>query len=342
MKARNLAKEYKVSAVFAGNYARIGSLALCPSDAHGCPGCAHTVTGPVISGNANVLINGLPVACEGDRGVQAGCCGGNYFVIADGDPDVLINGKKVAKLGSPTKHCGGSGHIVSTSGSINTNDAFMALSDDISITKNGQKLPKSNKPEAGTTIKTGPKGLLMMSPDKNTVLMVLPQTHAVITGNDGNNMVVQLEDGHIMVNGEKTGDKKNLVIESLHEKLMRKGTRFLFSHSKKSSRLIVYEGEVMVQLKKDNATVTVPAGKVYFNDFKLPYTVQDTLAFQSAEVLKTIPKDTAYWQIPKQADETKPAAGEATDYMGLLKQYWYAAAGVVVLLLLLLFRRRKK
>ena len=339
---KKYSKEYKVSTVPSSLYAHIGSMALCPSDAHGCIACAHTVTGPVITGNGNVLIDGMPVACEGDRGVHAGCCGGNSFVITGGDPEVLINGKKVAKIGSSTQHCGGNGHIVSTGSGVSTRDAYMALSDDISITKNGQKLPKSSKPEAGTTIKTGPKGLLMMSPDKNTVLMMLPKTHAVITNNDGNDMVIQLEDGNIMVNGEKADGNKNLVIESLNEKLMRKGTRFLFSHSKESSRLIVYEGEVVVQLKQDNATVTVPAGKVYFNDFKLPYTVKDTLAFQSADVLKTIPKDTAYWKIPEQSETNEATAGKTTDFIGLLKQYWYAAAGVVLLLLLfIVFRRRK-
>ena len=339
---KKYSKEYKVSTVPSSLYAHIGSMALCPSDAHGCIACAHTVTGPVITGNGNVLIDGMPVACEGDRGVHAGCCGGNSFVITGGDPEVLINGKKVAKIGSSTQHCGGNGHIVSTGSGVSTRDAYMALSDDISITKNGQKLPKSSKPEAGTTIKTGPKGLLMMSPDKNTVLMMLPKTHAVITNNDGNDMVIQLEDGHIMVNGEKAENNKNLVIESLNEKLMRKGTRFLFSHSKESSRLVVYEGEVVVQLKQDNATVTVPAGKVYFNDFKLPYTVKDTLAFQSADVLKTIPKDTAYWRIPEKSEAGTATAGKTTDFIGLLKQYWYAAAGVVLLILLIVFRRRKK
>ncbi len=339
---KKYSKEYKVSAVSSSLYAHIGSIAFCPFDAHGCIGCSHAVSGPVITGNGNVLINGMPVACEGDRGVHAACCGGNSFVITDGDPNVLINGKKVAKIGSRTQHCGGGGHIVSTGGSVSSSDAYMALSDDISITKNGQKMPKTSKPETGTTFKTGPKGLLMMSPDKNTVLMVLPKTQAVITNNDGNDMVIQIDDGHVMVNGEKADNNKNLIIESLNEKLMRKGTRFLFSHSKESSRLIVYEGEVEVQLKKDNSRITVPAGKVYYNDFKNPYTIQDTARFQAAEILKSIPKDSASWQLPTSEEGSGATTGETTDYVALLKKYWYAGAAVVVLLLLVIFRRRKK
>lgn len=339
---KKYSKEYKVTTVSSSLYAHIGSMAFCPADAHGCPACPHPVTGPVITGNGNVLIDGMPVACEGDRGVHSGCCGGNNFVITDGDPNVLINGKKAAKIGSTTQHCGGNGHIVSTGGGVNTRDSYMALSNDISITKNGQKLPKNGKPEAGTTIKTGPKGLLMMSPDRNTVMMILPNTGAVITGADGNDLVIEVIEGALFVNGEKANDNKSLVIESIHEKLLRKGTRFLYSHSKDSSRLIVYEGEVEVTLKKENRTVLVPAGKVYFNDFKKPYIVTDTLQFQSAAELMKIPKDSAHWQLPKDDATTKEAASNQPTFLEMVKKYWYIAAGGVVLILLMLYMGKRK
>lgn len=336
-------KEYKVTTVSSNLYAHIGSMAFCPADADGCPGCPHPVTGPVITGNGNVLIDGMPVACEGDRGVHAGCCGGNNFVITDGDPEVLINGKKAAKIGSATQHCGGKGHIVSTVGGVNTRDSYMALSDDISITKNGQKLPKNGKPQAGTTIKTGPKGLLVMSPDRNTVMMIMPNTGAVITGADGNDLVIQLNEGTLFVNGEKADGNKNLVIESINEKLLRKGTRFLYSHSKDSSRLIVYEGEVEVTLKNENRTVLVPAGKVYFNDFKNPYVVADTLQFQSAGELMKIPKDSAYWQLPKDEVITQGTiSNQPAGFLEMVKKYWYFAAGGIGLILLMVFMGKRK
>lgn len=340
---KKYSKEYKVTTVSSSLYAHIGSMAFCPADADGCPGCPHPVTGPVITGNGNVLIDGMPVACEGDRGVHSGCCGGNNFVITDGDPDVLINGKKAAKIGSTTQHCGGNGHIVSTGGGVNTRDSYMALSNDISITKNGQKLPKNGKPRAGTTIKTGQKGLLMISPDRNTVMMILPNSGAVITGADGNDLVIEVIEGALFVNGEKADDNKNLVIESINEKLLRKGTRFLYSHSKDSSRLIVYEGEVEVTLKKENRTVLVPAGKVYFNDFKKPYIVTDTLQFQSAAELMKIPKDSAYWQLPKDDATTKEAASnQPTSFLEMVKKYWYIAAGGVVFILLMVYMGKRK
>jgi uncharacterized Zn-binding protein involved in type VI secretion len=339
---KKYSKEYKVSVVSTSLYAHIGSLAFTTSDAHGCPGCPHSAIGPVITGNGNVLIDGMPVACVGDRGVHSPCCDGNNFVIAEGDPNVLINGKQVAMIGSRTQHCGGSGHIVSTGGRESTSSAYIALSDDISVTKNGQRLPKADKPDAGTTFKTGPKGLLMMSPDKNTVLMLLPESQAVITNNDGKDISINLEHGHVMVNGEKT-DNKKLIIESVHEKLLRKGTRFLFSHSKDSSRLIVYDGEVEVQLKKENSSIIVPAGKVYYNNFKNPFSIKDTFKFQSAAVLMSIPKDSSSWQLPKEQIKTEGVVSEKTaGFLELVKKYWYAAAGAVLLIFTIVYLGKRK
>ncbi len=115
--------QYVAEVVNALDYARVGSMADCPADAHSCPGCPHHVRGPVTTGNIRVLIEGKPAACVGDRGTHeayfdvkassaySGCCGPNSFIIAEGDPDVLIEGKPVAKLGSVTQHCGGMGKI---------------------------------------------------------------------------------------------------------------------------------------------------------------------------------------------------------------------------------------
>ena len=146
-------------------------------------------------------------------------------------------------------------------------------------------------------------------------------------------MSVMLEQGQVFVNSEKAENNKQLLIETFNEKLVKKGTRFLFSHSKDSSRLIVYEGEVEVTLKGDNSTVLVPAGKVYFNDFKNPYSIADTLEFQAASQLMNIPKDSAYWQLPKQeATTTETATDKPAGFLEILKKYWYVGAGVLVLI----------
>ncbi|MEI2739209.1 MAG: PAAR domain-containing protein [Chitinophagaceae bacterium] len=339
---KKYSKEYKVMTVDANRYARVGSYATCPADGHGSMACPFFVTGPVMTGNANVLINGLPVACEGDRGRHAACAGPNTFVITGGDDEVLLNGKRVAKVGSATTHCGGSGHISSVETVVS--DGFAALSKDVTFTnKEGKTITPGSKPAAGTKMITGPNGLVLISPDKNTVMMVLPNCQALITGNDGNSMSVVLEDGQLFINGEAGENNKQLLIETFNEKLVKKGTRFLFSHSKDSSRLIVYEGEVEVTLKNDNRTVLVPAGKVYYNDFKNPYSIADTLQFQSAAQLMAIPKDSAYWQMP-QGDEatTQPAEDEPGNFITLLKKYWYVAIGVLLILLLVVAGRRKK
>lgn len=340
---KKYSKEYKVVTVSSNLYARVGSKSLCQGDSHGTPADPLVCIGPVITGNGNVLIDGMPAACEGDRGVHAACGGPNNFVIVDGDPEVLINGKKAAKLGTLTRHCGGMGRIVSTDGGSGTTDLLKGLSDDISITKNGQKIPNNSKPEKGMTLKTGPKGLLMMSPDRNSVMMIMPNTTAVITGADGNDLVIEINEGTLFVNGEKANDNKNLVIESINEKLLRKGTRFLYYHDKDSSRLIVYEGEVEVTLKKENSTILVPAGKVYFNDFKNPYVIADTLEFQSAGELMKIPKDSAYWQLPKDDAATKEAgSNQPADFLKMIKKYWYFAAGGVVFILLMVYMGKRK
>ncbi len=336
-------KEYPVSTVEAEKYARVGSIAQCAADSHGSLGDPLPALGPVITGNGNVLINGLPAACEGDRGVHAICSGPNTFVItSEGcDGNVLINGKKAAMLNTITKHCGGIGQIVSLTGG--TTGGFLALSDDISFTdKDGKKIPQNSNPEAGTKMVTGPKGLLLMSPDRNTVLMVLPNSMAVINNNTDNDLDIELEGGSVFINGEKADKSRNLVIESFNEKLIRRGTRFLYTRSGDSSKLIVYEGEVDVLLKKDNSTITVPAGKVYFNDSKSPYVIKDTARFESSALLMTIPKGNFNIQWKETRTPAQASTSKKSDALSLLKQYWYIPVGLVVILLGVWGLRKRK
>ncbi len=104
-------REFVVEAV-APRHATIGCRVRCDSCAHGCPACPHAVVGAISSGNAKVLINGRPVACVGDKGAHAACCGPNIFTVSAGDPDVLVDGKPVARIGDKTTHCGGSGCVI--------------------------------------------------------------------------------------------------------------------------------------------------------------------------------------------------------------------------------------
>lgn len=335
-------KEYPVITVDADMYARLGCMAICPADGHGSLSDPLTTIGMVITGNGNVLINGLPAVCVDDRGKHAACAGPNTFVIASGDPEVLINGKRAANLlWGKTRHCGGMGQLISLEGSLISE--LTALSKDVTFTgKDGNKVTPGNKLKTGTKMVTGPKGLVLMSPDKNTVMMVLPNSEAVINNDNDRDLIIGLENGSIMVNGEQAANNRNLVIENFNEKLVREGTRFLYTVSKEYSRLIVYEGEVKVFLKKEDKRITVAAGKVYINDLKNPYTISDTTQFQSADVLLTIPKDSAGWQLPKQETTKENVTAEKNDLMALLKKYWYAGAIVVVLLLLVFMIKRKK
>ncbi|HEY6062395.1 MAG TPA: PAAR domain-containing protein, partial [Chitinophagaceae bacterium] len=339
-------KEYPVITVEANKYARIGSMADCPADSHGSLADPMPVIGWVITGNANVLIDGLPAACEGDRGIHVACAGPNTFVISSEgcDWEVLINGKKAAKKNTTTRHCGGMGEIIRVESSGEVQNMLLALSDDISFAdKDGKKIPQNSNPAAGTKMVTGPKGLLLMSPDRNTVMMVLPNSHASITNNTDKDLFIELQDGSIFINGEKADNNRNLIIESFNEKLIRKGTRFLFTRSGDTSKLIVYEGEVDVLMKKDNSTITVPAGKVYYNDSKSPYVIKDTARFESSAVLVTIPKSNFNINRNEETAASQTTASKSQDFLSILKQYWYVGVAVVLLVIgARLLSKRKK
>jgi uncharacterized Zn-binding protein involved in type VI secretion len=116
---QEITKSFQVDAVSPTNYVGVGDLALCSADAHStCPGCPHSVQGPITAGSSLVQVRGKSAARKGDPGMHASCCGPNRFTILEGDPEVLIEGKPAARFGDKTKHCGGIGRIVRASEAI--------------------------------------------------------------------------------------------------------------------------------------------------------------------------------------------------------------------------------
>ncbi len=97
--------------------ARLGDKARAV-DAHGCPGCAHVVSGPATQGSGDVTVNGKPAVRKGDRGVHAACCGPNTWQADGGSNTVIINGKAAFRVGDKTSHCGGIGRQVNASGNV--------------------------------------------------------------------------------------------------------------------------------------------------------------------------------------------------------------------------------
>lgn len=97
---------------------RVGDKAQCPSDAHGCPGCAHSVVGPATAGSTDVTINGKPALRLNDPGVHSACCGPNTWQAAAGSGTVFINGKPAHRMGDQTQHCGGVGKLIEASGDV--------------------------------------------------------------------------------------------------------------------------------------------------------------------------------------------------------------------------------
>lgn len=78
---------------------RIGDMHVCPAV---CPGPAPHVGGPIVSGEATVIIVGMPAARMGDSAVCA--CASDS--IAKGSATVTIGGKAAARIGDSCSHGG--------------------------------------------------------------------------------------------------------------------------------------------------------------------------------------------------------------------------------------------
>ena len=104
--------------------ARLGDMASVDQDAHGCPACPHPGKGPIVTGSANVNVNGLPAARADstDLGIHAVCCGPNIFACEKGSSTVYINDKPAARDTDKTKHCGASGKIIEGSPDVLIDD----------------------------------------------------------------------------------------------------------------------------------------------------------------------------------------------------------------------------
>lgn len=107
-------RTYRFNVVNSELYAAVGDIARCQEDSHGCPGCPHTVKGPITTGSPTIKVRNKPAARMGDTGVHTypiSCCGANTFTIIEGDPTVLIDGAPAARIMDMTQHCGGVGRI---------------------------------------------------------------------------------------------------------------------------------------------------------------------------------------------------------------------------------------
>ena len=98
--------------------ARLGDKAKCPTDAHGCKRCSHSVQGPAVQGSHNVIVNGKPGVRVGDQGIHGLCCGLNRWAAAQGAPTVFINSQPAVRLNDKTLHCGGVGKIIECSSDV--------------------------------------------------------------------------------------------------------------------------------------------------------------------------------------------------------------------------------
>jgi uncharacterized Zn-binding protein involved in type VI secretion len=91
---------------------RVTDFALNPADAHGCPACAHVVTGPAVLGSSDVIVNGLQALRIGDPGVHCCCCGPNIWACLTGSGTVYYNDLNAVRLTDLSIHCGGIGALI--------------------------------------------------------------------------------------------------------------------------------------------------------------------------------------------------------------------------------------
>lgn len=96
----------------------VSCIANNPQDSHGAPCCPHNVSGPAVDASPNVFVHGEKALRVGDPGVHSTCCGPNTWVAAEGSPTVFVNGIPFTRLGDATSHCGGTGQMVTGSGTV--------------------------------------------------------------------------------------------------------------------------------------------------------------------------------------------------------------------------------
>lgn len=92
-----------------------GKLIATVGDTHTCPmvtGNTPHIGGTIITGASGIFLNDKPVARMGDKCICTGC--GMTCIIIQGDANVLVDGKPIAYVGCMTSHGG-----VITSGQAN-------------------------------------------------------------------------------------------------------------------------------------------------------------------------------------------------------------------------------
>ena len=102
---------------------RLTDIHFNPSDCCGCPSCCHVVSGPAVTGSADVLTNNLPTLRKNftDMGVHCCCCGPNIWGTMIGSSDVLINNQGAVRHSDINWCCGGIGYMITASSDVIVN-----------------------------------------------------------------------------------------------------------------------------------------------------------------------------------------------------------------------------
>lgn len=108
---------------------RVGDVAVCEADSHGCPACAHAVVGPALTGSDDTMINDRMALRLGDCGTHSSCCGSNTWSAAEGSSGVYINDRPAHRASDGTIHCGGTGSLTEGSSDVLIGDHSLSAQD---------------------------------------------------------------------------------------------------------------------------------------------------------------------------------------------------------------------
>lgn len=186
--------------------ARVGDKSQCPADSHGCPGCAHSVVGPAVSGSPDVLINGKPAVRVGDSGIHAACCGPNTWTASQGSPDVFVNGKPIHRLGDVDQHCGGIGRMIEASPDVLINEGAGALA------------PASTPPIVATGLGADADALVNQSPTLASQVQQLQRAGwSIQYGPAGQGSYADRSQRRIVIDSNERGNPTALTQTLAHE-----------------------------------------------------------------------------------------------------------------------------
>lgn len=344
-----LKKEFEIQVVSALKYAHVGTNVFAPAVSWGCIACPHFCTGPILEGNAKVLIKGLPAACVGNTGVWAADCNGNMFEIIEGDKEVLIEGKAVAREGSKVgqKTSDGFGNFGQVCNpNIDRNFYLIATNEDLynnAILESD--IPKLiSGPEKFETHQGG----MIMFKHASAILRMGELTKIKITDISDKQIVINLEQGSLNFIRAPDPDLETqlIIFNTEHLKIIPQGTIFSMHVKDGVTSVLVNAGVVNCKDNNTGQQVTAKAGQAIESNgnqlfLKESFDQKDEENYWRNQA--TMAKNVKM-KLPKAVQEEEDNTSSPKTFFIKYKYYIIAGLGLALLIILVVFmaKRRKR